>query len=61
MAMTDTQRILAYLRSISPRAAANSEILEGTGIEGRHQVYQLTPESPEQGRILSGVHREVSR
>ena len=37
MAMTDTERILAYLRSVSPRAATNSEILEGTGIEGRYQ------------------------
>ena len=26
MAMTDTERILAYLRSVSPRAATNSEI-----------------------------------
>jgi len=42
MAMTDRERILAYLRSVSPRAAANSEILEGTGIEGRYQVYRLT-------------------
>jgi hypothetical protein len=51
MAMTDTQRILAYLRSVSPQAATNSEILDGTGIEGRHLVYQLTQELMEEGRI----------
>jgi len=42
MAMTDRERILAFLRSVSPRGATNSEILEGTGIEGRYQVYRLT-------------------
>jgi len=40
--MTDRERILAFLRSVSPRAATNSEILEATGIELRHQVYRLT-------------------
>ena len=57
MAMTDTQRVLAYLRSVSPRAAANSEILEGTGIEGRYQLYQLTQELMGEGRI-HGVKRD---
>ena len=51
MAMTDKERILVYLRSVSPRAATNSEILEGTGIEGRYQVYQLTQELMGEGRI----------
>ena len=57
MAMTDTQRVLAYLRSVSPRAAANSEILEGTGIEGRYLVYQLTQELMGEGPI-HGVKRD---
>ena len=57
MAMTDTQRVLAYLRSVSPRAAANSEILEGTGIEGRYQLYQLTQELMGEGTI-HGVKRD---
>ena len=58
MAMTDTERILVYLRSVSPRAAANSEILEGTGIQGRYQVYQLTQELMGGGRI-HGVKRHL--
>ena len=41
MAMTDRERILAFLRSVSPRAATNNEILEATGIERHHEVYQL--------------------
>ncbi len=56
MAMTDTERILAYLRSVSPRAATNGEILEGTGIEGRYQVYQLTKELMGKGRIRGVKH-----
>lgn len=56
MAMTDEERILAFLRSVSPRAATNSEILDGTGIEGRHLVYQLTQELMEEGRIRGVKH-----
>ncbi|HUW95199.1 MAG TPA: hypothetical protein VMW58_05390 [Anaerolineae bacterium] len=54
--MTDTERILAYLRSVSPRAATNSEILEATGIEGRYQLYQLTQELMGEGRIHGVKH-----
>ena len=61
MAMTDRERILAFLRSVSPRAATNSEIQEATGIERHHEVYQLTLELPKHRRILSGVRGEVSR
>ena len=57
MAMTDRERILAFLRSVSPRGAANSEILEATGIEGRHLVYQLTQELLQEGEI-HGVKRD---
>jgi len=51
MAMTDRERILAYLRSLSSKAATNSEILEGTGIESHHEVYELTQELREGGEI----------
>jgi len=57
MAMTDRERILAYLRSVSPRAASNSEIREGTGIESRHGVYQLTQQLKQEGQI-PGVKRD---
>ena len=57
MAMTDKERILAYLRSVSPRAASNSEIWEGTGIETRHLVYQITQELLEEG-LIYGVKRK---
>jgi hypothetical protein len=54
MAMTDRERILAYLRSLSPKAATNSEIQEATGIESHHQVYEVTQELLEQ-REIHGV------
>jgi hypothetical protein len=54
MAMTDKERILAYLRSLSPKAATNSEIQEATGIESQHDVYELTQELLEQ-REIHGV------
>jgi len=57
MAMTDRERILAFLRSVSPRGATNSEILEATGIEARHLVYQLTQELLQEGEI-HGVKRD---
>ena len=40
--MTDRERILAFLRSVSPRGATNSEILEATGVEGHRDVCELT-------------------
>jgi hypothetical protein len=58
MAMTDRERILAYLRSLSPKAATNSEILEATGIESHHEVYELTQELREGGEI-HGVKGEA--
>jgi len=57
MAMTDRERVLAFLRSVSPRGATNSEILEATGIELRHLVYQLTQELLQEGEI-HGVKRD---
>ena len=55
--MTDKERIIAFLRSLSPKAATNSEIQEGTGIESHNQVYQLTQELLEEGQI-QGVKGE---
>jgi hypothetical protein len=40
MAMTYRDRILAYLRPLSPKAATNSEIHEATGMES-HQVHSF--------------------
>jgi hypothetical protein len=51
MAMTDEDRIIAYLRSLSPKAATNSEIQEATGIEAQHDVYDLTQALMLQGEI----------
>ena len=51
MAMTDRDRILAYLRSLSPKAATNSEIQEATGIERHHEVYELTQELLLEGEV----------
>jgi len=36
MAMTDRERVLAFLRSVSPGGATNSEMQEATGVEGNH-------------------------
>jgi hypothetical protein len=41
VAVTDAELIPAFLRSLPPRAVSNSEILEGTGIEVRYEVYRL--------------------
>jgi len=54
MAMTDKDRILAFLRSLSPKAATNSEIQEATGIEGQHDVCELTQELREVGPYTIG-------
>ena len=51
MPMTDKDRILAFLRSLSPKAASNSEIQEATGIEKDHEVYRLTQELLEAAEI----------
>jgi hypothetical protein len=49
--MTNRELVLTYLRSISPRAASNRDILEATGIESRREVYELTQELMEEGEI----------
>ncbi len=51
MAMTDKDRILAFLRSLSPKAATNTEIQEATGIESHHEVYGLTQDLMLEGEI----------
>jgi hypothetical protein len=42
MGMTNKERILDYLWSISPELATNSQIWDGTGITSHQQVYLLT-------------------
>lgn len=54
--MTNKQRVLDYLRSISPEAATNSRIREATGIEPHQQVYQLTQKLILEG-LIRGEHR----
>lgn len=54
--MTNKQRVLDYLRSISPEAATNSRIREATGIEPHQQVYQLTQKLMLEG-LIHGAHR----
>ena len=49
--MTNKERILDYLWSISPRMATNSQIREGTGIKPHQQVYLLTQELLRAGLI----------
>jgi hypothetical protein len=49
--MTDKERILAFLRSLSPKSATISVIQEGTGIEGRYEVYRLAKELLKEGEI----------
>jgi len=49
--MTNRQRVLTYLRSVSPRAATNREIGEATGITPHQQVYQLTQQLMSEGFI----------
>jgi hypothetical protein len=41
---TNRERILDYLWSVSPKAATNSEIRQGTDIKSHQQVYLLTQE-----------------
>jgi WD40 repeat protein len=52
MADTNKERILAYLRSITPSSATNSEIVANTGIRPHQQVYALTQELVTAGLIL---------
>ena len=40
--MTNRDKVLRYLRSISPHAATNSQIRKATGVEPHQQVYQIT-------------------
>jgi hypothetical protein len=54
--MTNRERVLTYLRSISPRAATNREVRDATGIERHHEIYQLTQELMREG-LIHGVQR----
>jgi len=51
---TNKERVLDYLRSISPEEATNSQIREATGIEPHQQVFQLTHKLMQAG-LVRGV------
>ena len=51
MAKTNKERVLDYLRSISPEGATNGQIREATGIEPHQQVFQLTHQLMQAGLI----------
>lgn len=40
--MTNTERVIAYLRSIAPNTASNADICSGTRISPHAQVFQIT-------------------
>jgi hypothetical protein len=61
MAMTDRERILAYLRSLSPKAPTNGEIQEATGIEPQRGGLRGYSEVAGAGVYTIRVHREVWR
>ena len=54
--MANKDRVLTYLRSISPGVATNSQIGEATGIRPHQQVYQLTQKLMD-ARLISGEQR----
>jgi hypothetical protein len=49
--MTNAERVLAYLRSISPREATNDEIVRGSGVQPHQQVFQITQRLLSEGTI----------
>jgi hypothetical protein len=51
MSTTYRERILDYLWSVSPNQTTNSQIQQGTGIRSHQQVYLLTQELLNAGRI----------
>lgn len=40
--MTNAEKVLAYLRSIAPTEATNSEIARRTDVKPHQQVFQIT-------------------
>lgn len=49
--MTNRDKVLSYLRSISPQAATNSQISRATGVEPHQQVFQITQRFMREGVI----------
>jgi hypothetical protein len=49
--MTNRERVIEYLRSISPRTATNADICSGTRISPHPQVFQITRELLRAGMI----------
>lgn len=49
--MTNTERVIAYLASIAPKAASNADIRSATGIRPHQQVFQITDRLVKEGTI----------
>jgi hypothetical protein len=51
MAKTNRERVIDYLWSVGERGATNAEIREATGISPHQQVYLLTQELKQLGKV----------
>jgi hypothetical protein len=49
--MSNKERVLNYLRSISPRTATNAKISAATGVRPHQQVFQITSQLEKSGQI----------
>lgn len=49
--MTNTDKVLHFLRSVAPQSESNSEIVAHTGIRPHQQVFQITQRLLKAGRI----------
>ena len=49
--MTNTERVIAYLASIAPKAASNADIRSATGVKPHQQVFQITDRLMKEGTI----------
>ncbi|MDD5367866.1 MAG: hypothetical protein PHQ40_02175 [Anaerolineaceae bacterium] len=57
---TNTQKIVRYLLSIAPHGASNSEIARQTGVSPHQQVFMITRQLMNQGKIrgVQGIYGE---
>ena len=55
--MTNREKVLSHLRSISPRAATNSDIRRATGVEPHQQVFKITRRLMHDG-LIKGKQRD---
>jgi hypothetical protein len=51
--MDNQDRVLAYLKAISPEDATNADIRSGTGVSPHQQVFQIT-QSLMKGGLIRG-------